>query len=146
MGTVHANIASPTGGGGTLRTLDSLAVAAVHYMVNQLTSSFGSLAPLTEPLAILLGARTHDATAGVGNAFNNLKAHDVTAGAGRISYVVRLVRKSVLLSGDQVRESAAGGARSTRRIREFERFIPLLNGARSMAVGDFPWSKVSGDA
>jgi len=145
--TVHTNLVTAEDGGGRLRTLNSLPIAAVHYVVNRLTNSFGSLDAITEPLATSLGvqAQTHDATAGVGNAFNNLKAHDVTAGAGRISYVVRLVRKSVVLSGAQIRE-AASGTRSTRRIREFERLIPLLNGASEVLVGDFPWSSVEKEA
>lgn len=127
--TVHANLRSPERGGGQLRTMDSLAVATVHFVANRLLNTFGSLADVTEPLASILGVRTHDPTPGIGNAFNNLKAHDVTAGRGRVSYVVRLVRKNVLLSADKLRE-AARGARSTRRIPEFERFLPLLNGLR----------------
>lgn len=142
--TVHTNLLSPENGGGQLRTLDSLAVAAVHFVANQMTNSFGALARLTEPLAAALGVREHDTIPGVGNAFNNLKAHEVTAGRGRISYVVRLVRKDVLLSADKVR-AAASGASGTRRIREFEHFLPLLHGASKVAAGSFPWSDVNLD-
>ena len=102
----------------------------------------GSLGELTSPLAAVLGMKAHDTTLGAGNAFNNLKAHEVTAGRGRISYVVRLVRKDVKLLGDQIREAADGGTRSTRRIPEFARFLPLLNGESIMAAGEFPWSRV----
>lgn len=141
--TVHANIVSPADGKGRLRTIDdSLAVAAVHFVANRLLNNFGSLAAITEPLATALGARIreHDGTPGVGNAFNNLKAHDVTQGAGRISYVVRLVRKSVHVDREKL-HAAARGERSTRRIREFERLLPLFVGS-TMAVGDFPWAQV----
>jgi len=141
--TVHANIVSPADGSGRLRTLDdSLAVAAVHFVANRLLNNFGSVAAITEPLAAALGVRIreHDGTPGVGNAFNNLKAHDVTQGAGRISYVVRLVRKSVRVEREKLL-AAARGERSTRRIREFERFLPLFVGS-SMAAGDFPWAQV----
>lgn len=145
--TVHTNLVSPEGSGGRLRTIDSLAVAALHYASNRVLNSFGSLAAITEPLATTLGARvrTHDGTPGAANAFNNLKAHDVTAGAGRVSYVVRLVRKSVLLSASRVREAAGGTARSTRRIREFEAFLPHLQG-ETVPVGEFPWGSVGGTA
>jgi len=136
--TVHANLISD--GGGSLRTLDSAAIAAVHWLSNRATKSFGSLGALTEPLAAAIGVRTHDATPGVGNAFNNLKAHAVSAGAGRISYVVRLVHRSVLLSGNKLR-AAVSGSESTRQIREFEAFLPHLVGER-MEAGAFPWSKV----
>ena len=139
--TVHANLISPTEGGGQLRTLDSIPVAIVHWLSNRWTNSFGSLAEWTEPFAARLGAVTHDGTVGVGNVFNNLRAHSVTAGAGRVSYVVRLVRKDVRLSGGDLRD-AASGLRSTRRIPEFERFLPHLKDDR-MRVGDFPWGSVS---
>merc|ERR1712139_691236 len=66
----------------------------------------------TSRIAAVLGMKAHDTTLGAGNAFNNLKAHEVTAGRGRISYVVRLVRKDVKLLGDQIREAADGGTRS----------------------------------
>lgn len=141
--TVHANLVQPDeAGGGRLRTLDSLGLAALHFLSNQLVSSFGSLGRFTEPFAARLGARTHDGTPGLGNAFNNLKVHGVTAGAGRISYVVRLVRRNVLLSRDKVRAAAGGtGGLSTRRIREFERFLPLM--ARDhVPAGAFAWASV----
>jgi len=143
--TVHANLVCPegsAGGAGRLRTVDSLGVAALHYASNRLTSSFGSLGALTEPLAAGFGERPrmHDGAAGIGNAFNNLKAHAVSAGAGRISYVVRLVHRSVLLSGNKLR-AAVSGSESTRQIREFEAFLPHLVGER-MEAGAFPWSKV----
>jgi len=142
--TVHTNLVAPEVGG-SLRTVDSSALAAVHYVVNRLMNNFGSLAAVTELLSEALGVQTHDPTPGVGNAFNNLKPHDVTAGAGRISFVVRLVRKSVRLSGAQIRD-AANGARSTRRIREFERLLPHLNGASEVPVCDFPWASVESGA
>jgi hypothetical protein len=138
--TVHANLVSPEGEGqGALRTLDSTTVGLVHYWVNRLTNSFGRLSSWTEPLAPHL-AITHDARPGVGNPFNNLKAHAVTAGAGRVSYVVRLVRRSIPLSAAKVR-AAASGAASTRRIAEFEQFLPLLTEERT-AAGEFPWDRV----
>jgi len=138
--TVHTNLVAPEDG--QLRTMDSLVVAAIHYLANRVMKSFGSLGELTSPLAAVLGMKAHDTTLGAGNAFNNLKAHEVTAGRGRISYVVRLVRKDVKLLGDQIREAADGGTRSTRRIPEFARFLPLLNGESNMAAGEFPWSRV----
>lgn len=136
--TVHANLVQPPTGGGVLRTLDSLAVASVHHAANRLTNGFGALGSLTAPLAATMGARAHDGAPGSGNAFNNLRAHSVTAGSGRVSYVVRLVRRNVLLSADKVRAAARGDG-ATRRIREFERFLPLLPARGSMLVGDFPW-------
>lgn len=138
--TVHTNLVAPEGG--QLRTMDSLMVAATHYVANRVMRSFGSLGEFTSPLAAVLGMKAHDTTLGVGNAFNNLKAHEVTAGRGRVSYVVRLVRKDVKLLGDQISEAANGGTRSTRSIPEFERFLPLLNGESTMAVGEFPWGRV----
>lgn len=144
--TVHANLVSPAEGG-QLRTLDSTAVAIIHWLSNRWTNSFGSLGEVTElalgssEIASRLGAATHDGTIGVGNAFNNLKAHSVTAGAGRVSYVVRLARRDVRLSGGALRD-AASGLRSTRRIPEFERLLPHLREER-MRVGDFPWERVS---
>ena len=108
-----------------------------------LVATFGSLAQilaLFEPLH--RSAKTHPGTAGVGNAFNNLKAHAVTAGKGRVSYVVRLVRRDVRLSRDKVRAAAIGEA-STRAIGEFERFLPLFGDKDALAVGDFPWNRVS---
>jgi len=140
--TVHANLIEAEGGqaAGRLQTLDSPFVAALHYASNRLTNSFGSLGALFEPLH--RSAKTHPGTAGVGNAFNNLKAHAVTAGKGRVSYVVRLVRRDVRLSRDKVRAAAVGEA-STRAIGEFERFLPLFGDKDALAVGDFPWNRVA---
>jgi len=140
--TVHANLIEAEGGpeAGRLQTLDSPFVAALHYASNRLTNSFGSLGDLFAPLH--RGATTHPGAAGVGNAFNNLKAHAVTAGKGRVSYVVRLVRKDVRLSRDKVRAAAVGEA-STRAIKEFERFLPLFGEEEELDVGDFEWSRVS---
>lgn len=144
--TVHTNIVSPGGrNDGCLRTIDSLLVSALHFVANRVLNNFGALASLTEPLATLLGAhiREHDSTPGVGNVFNNLKAHDVTQGDGRISYVVRLVRKGVPLSREKVLAAARGKSGSTRRIREFERFLPLLEGRAAVPAGEFPWAQVA---
>jgi len=140
--TVHANLIEAEGGpaAGRLQTLDSSFVAALHYASNRLTNSFGTLGALFEPLH--RSAKTHPGAAGVGNAFNNLKAHAVTAGQGRVSYVVRLVRRDVRLSRDKVRAAATGEA-STRAIGEFKRFLPLFGGKDGLAVGEFPWNRVS---
>ena len=140
--TVHANLIEAEGGpdAGRLQTLDSPLVAAIHYVSNRLTNSFGSLGEILEPLH--RGAKTHPGAAGVGNAFNNLKAHAVTAGKGRVSYVVRLVKKDVRLSRNKVRAAAVGEA-STRAIKEFERFLPLFGEKDELAVGEFEWDRVS---
>lgn len=140
--TVHANLRSPVAGGGQLRTLGSLPVAAAHYVFNVLSASFGGLAWATEPIADLLGATTHSAAEGEGHFFNNMATHSVTAGAGRISYVVRLVRHDVLMRRSQV-EAAASGALGTRTLSEFARFLPLM-GAEARA-GDFPWERVASE-
>lgn len=143
--TVHANLVEGGAGGGQLRTLDSSLVAALHYVTNRLMGTFGAADALSEPLAAGLGAtpRTHDGKAGVGNAFNNLKAHAVTAGSGRISYVVRLVRRDVLLSRAKLLAAARGEA-STRRIGEFEKLLPHFpdDALEQLPVGDFPWAQV----
>jgi len=140
--TVHANLRSPTAGGGQLRTLNSLPVASAHYAFNVMSSSFGGLASLTAPIADLLGAKTHSGAEGKGNFFNNMATHSVTAGAGRISYVVRLVRQDVPMRRSQV-EAAASGALGTRRLTEFGRFLPHMESSDEIRAGDFPWQSVA---
>lgn len=138
--TVHANLQNH--GGGQLRTLSSLPIAAAHYAVNTLTSSFGGLAALTAPLAEAFGAKTHPGAVGEGHFFNNMATHAVTPGAGRVSYVVRLMRKDVRMRRELV-EAASSGNLGTRRLKEFERLLPHFQpGATVVRAGDFPWDKV----
>merc|ERR1712139_372138 len=55
--TVHANlITAKESGGGQLRTLDSLMLAAVHFIANRLTGAFGSLGDQTAWLCKLAPA------------------------------------------------------------------------------------------
>ena len=139
--TVHANLQNH--GGGQLRTLSSLPMAAAHFAVNTLTSSFGGLAALTAPFAESLGANTHSGAEGHGHFFNNMATHAVTQGAGRVSYVVRLMRRDVVMRREFV-EAASSGTLGTRRLKEFGRLLPLFAGA-AVRAGDFPWDKVSSE-
>jgi len=144
--TVHANlITAKESGGGQLRTLDSLMLAAVHFIANRLTGAFGSLGDQTEWLSEILGlaVQTRAGDVGVGHPFNNLKAHSVTAGTGRVSYVVRLVRRDVLMSREKVKAiaSGTGSSRGSRRLVEFDRITPLMT-RNHMRVGQFPWGRV----
>ena len=140
--TVHANLQNR--GGAKLRTLSSLPMAAAHYAVNTLTSSFGGLAALTAPFAESLGAKTHSGAEGHGHFFNNMATHAVTQGVGRVSYVVRLMRRDVVMRRELV-EAASSGTLGTRRLKEFGRLLPLFAGAAMVHAGDFPWDKVSSE-
>ena len=141
--TVHANLQKPESGG-TLRTIDSLLVAAMHFVSNRLTGSFGRLAAATEAWVTAVGSVSHDGRLGVGHAFNNLMAHSVTAGSGRVSYVVRLVKRDVMMRRERVAAMAegSGASKGSRRLTEFANLLPLMP-REQMRVGEFPWDRVA---
>jgi len=159
--SLHVNLMSSNSsmpGDGQLRTMESFVLSAVVYIYGRLgflrsrgsgqrqfqrffNRVFNGLFSLSEVLMHVFGDRRHDSTAGAANTFNNLALHSVTAGAGRVSYAVRLVRRSVLTSRANL-QALTSGDRGTRRQPEFDPFIQHLHGAESMAAADFPFAAV----
>lgn len=92
--SVHFNI---THDGGALQTLPWPLFSAVHYFVIVHFGIFSIahrlLCFLSRPLFWMF-AKRHTNDVNVGNAFNNMMLHAVSAGQPRISYVVRLARRN----------------------------------------------------
>lgn len=92
--SVHFNL---TPDGGRLVTLPWPTLSLVHHHV---IARFGLYSPLhracnrlTQPI-VRAWAHTFPNEVGVGNVFDNMRLHMVEAGAPRVSYVVRLVRRN----------------------------------------------------
>ena len=89
--SVHFNL---TADGGSLAALDWPLVSTLHHFVIVKWGIYSRphklLNFLSRPLFWFF-ARTRPNTVGVGNSFDNMRLHG--AGAARLSYVVRLVRK-----------------------------------------------------
>ena len=117
----HFNL---TPDGGRLLTLPWPWLSWVHH---QTIVAFGIYSLLHRLLNALCRPlfrrfqRVHGNAPGVGNAFDNVRLHAVSAGARRVSYVVRLVR-----SGAGVRVSQASLRRSDRRSDAGARLSRLL--------------------
>ena len=109
--SVHANL---TGDGGSLLTLGTWPLLSwVHYQVIVWTGIYSAwhlwVTWLCLPVLSRF-ARVHPNAVGLGNAFHNMRLHSVSAGAPRVSYVVRLVRRGVTISRASVREGMARSA------------------------------------
>jgi hypothetical protein len=157
--SLHVNLANASEpGAGWLRTMDSFLLAAGVYVYAQLgllrsTSGaqrsfqrffhgvFDGLFGLSERLSHILGDRAHDSTVGAANIFNNLALHSVSAGSGRVSYAVRLVRRSVLMTRGNLL-ALTTGVRGTRLQPEFEPFLQYMRVSESMPAGEFPFAEV----
>ena len=122
--SVHFNL---TADGGSLATLDWPLVSTLHHFVIVKWGIYSRphklLNFLSRPLFWFF-ARTRPNTVGVGNSFDNMRLHSVGAGAARLSYVVRLVRRNggVTMSPATVatcasRRSASDAFESPRRRR-----------------------------
>jgi len=126
--------------GGVLQTLDDWPfLSYVHYWC---IATFGIfswahtlLVALSRPLfALLAASRTSDV--GVGNVFDNTRLHAVTAGAPRVSYVVRLVKRgAVRVTRDSIRE----GVRRSAACAVFAR----LGDVDDADVADVPWEALA---
>ena len=96
---------------------------------------------LSRPLFWLF-ATTRPNTVGVGNSFDNMRLHSVGAGAPRLSYVLRLVRKD-----GGVTMSPATVATCASRSTACERLTKVLAPAVSSEVpaGTFAWAGLAAD-
>ena len=96
---------------------------------------------LSRPLFWLF-ATTRPNTVGVGNSFDNIRLHSVGAGKERLSYVVRLVRKT-----GGVTMSPATVATCASRSTACERLTKVLAPAVTSptAAGTFPWAGLAAD-
>lgn len=135
--TVHFNL---TPEGGALTTFASPWLSWVYYRVISAWGIYGRahrlLNAACRPL-FRLGGRAHPAAPGVGNAFNNARLHAVGAGERRVSYVVRLVHKSVPVS-------RAAVFRAVQRSPACAVFTALLPGltAGATPAGAVDWGEV----
>ena len=139
--TVHFNL---TPDGGSLTTANLPLLSYAFYLC---ISTFGifSLAHrvLLAVCAPVLWAtrRVHPNAVGAGNVFDNTRLHAVTAGAPRVSYVLRLVRAS------EVRLTRRSVSDGISRWSACEAFSPLLHvvGAdERLDAGAVPWAKALG--
>ena len=73
---------------------------------------------------------------GAGNSFDNMRLHKVTAGAPRISYVVRLAHKDALISREAVRR----GVERSAACAALGFLSETLPDEREHRVGDLDWS------
>ena len=86
------------------------------------------------------GARAHNSDVGAPNLFNNLKLHSVTPGPGRVSYAVRMVRRTVRTSRAKL-HALTSGAAGTKSQAEFEPFLSHFV-TDVMLAGEFPFADV----
>ena len=133
--SVHFNL---TPDGGSLVTLDWPRVSLAHHLV---ISRFGLFSlphrmgnALTRPL-VRRFARARSNEVGEGNVFDNLRLHEVSAGAPRTSYVVRLVRR-----GAGVRTSPALLAATTTPASHVLHAAMARYVRRSTEADRVPWS------
>ena len=106
--SVHFNL---TPDGGCLRTLDWPLLSWVHHRVILAFGIYSAAHRLLNALCAPLFrgfARTHPNTPDVGNAFDNLRLHSVSAGDARLSYV-RGSRKGVRGGGRPGQRGAVRG-------------------------------------
>ena len=140
--SVHFNL---TEDGGNLSTLDWPLVSTLHHFVIVEWGIYSRphklLNFLSRPLFWVF-ARTRPNTVGVGNAFDNMRLHSVGAGAARLSYVVRLVRRNggVTMSPATV---ATCASRSTACERLTKVLAPAVTSETS--AGTFPWAGLAAD-
>ena len=140
--SVHFNL---TEDGGNLSTLDWPLVSTLHHFVIVEWGIYSRphklLNFLSRPLFWVF-ARTRPNTVGVGNAFDNMRLHSVGAGAARLSYVVRLVRRNggVTMSPATV---ATCASRSTACERLTKVLAPAVSGKTS--AGTFAWAGLAAD-
>lgn len=140
--SVHFNI---TADGGSLATLDWPLVSTIHHFVIVKWGIYSRphklLNFLSRPLFWLF-ATTRPNTVGVGNSFDNMRLHSVGAGAARLSYVVRLVRRN-----GGVTMSPATVATCASRSTACERLTKVLAPAVTSptAAGTFAWAGLAAD-
>ena len=140
--SVHFNL---TEDGGSLSTLDWPLVSTLNHFVIVKYGIYSRphklLNFLSRPLFWLF-ATTRPNTVGLGNAFDNMRLHSVGAGAERLSYVVRLVRRNggVTMSPATV---ATCASRSTACERLTKVLAPAVSGQTS--AGTFPWAGLAAD-
>lgn len=137
--SIHFNL---TPDGGRLVTLPWPTLSLIHHHV---ISRFGLYSPLhmmcnrlTRPI-VRECAHAFTNEVGVGNVFDNMRLHMVEAGASRVSYVVRLIRRNSNVStSPSLLHSTASSAPASR----------ILHSAISRHVSEVtdvervPWSRV----
>jgi len=131
--TLHFNL---TKDGGSLTTLDWPVLSFVHYLTIVYFGIFSFVhtvfVALTRPV-FWVGETKHTNEVGFANVFNNMCLHSVSAGAKRVSYVVRLVERTVCVSQESIR---SGIGRSS----ACEAFEPLTRLIEECAfVRDIDW-------
>ena len=140
--SVHFNL---TADGGNLKTLDWPLASTLHHFVIVKYGIYSRphklLNFLSRPLFWVF-ATTRPNTVGVGNSFDNMRLHSVGAGAARLSYVVRLVRRN-----GGVTMSPATVATCASRSTACERLTKVLAPAVSSEVpaGPFAWAGLAAD-
>ena len=93
------------------------------------------LTRITGPFLAAFASHAPNAV-GAGNAFDNMRLHKVTAGAPRISYVVRLAHKDALISREAVRR----GVERSAACAALGFLSETLPDEREHRVGDLDWS------
>lgn len=119
--TVHFNL---TPNGGALVANSSLILAYIFYLAIAMSGIFGWMHRAL--LATLpLGGRVSSNEPRVGNVFDNVRMHMVTAGDPRTSYVVRLVKRNgcVFIS----RDSILAGLRRSAACAAFHHLLPHVD-------------------
>lgn len=134
--SVHFNI---TRDGGALCTLPWPIFSAIHYFVIVYFGIFSTvhraLCFCSRPLFWMF-AQHHPNDLNVGNSFNNMMLHAVSAGKPRVSYVVRLTRRnSVTVS----KSSVEAGMRRSAACVAFRRLLAHVQSAPRPAE-EIAWS------
>lgn len=140
--SVHFNL---TPNGGRLATLSWPMLSTLHAWVIGCTGIYSRVHRLLNLLCMplfFLFKTVFTNEVGVGNAFDNMRLHMVSAGQERISYVVRLVKRGagVKLSRQRV---IACSERSSACKRLSEVLLPRLPTNKVLDAGYFEWDALS---
>ena len=139
--TIHFNL---TEDGGCLQTVSHpLWLSWLYYHAIATCGIYNRVHTLLNTLCHLwffLVATSHPNIVGHGNVFSNVRLHAVSAGAARLSYVVRLVhRDKVAVS----RSSVALSMMRSKACRVFETLLTLLPSTDGVCARDVEWDKMA---
>tara|TARA_B100001741_G_scaffold313698_1_gene321208 strand:- start:6688 stop:7440 length:753 start_codon:yes stop_codon:yes gene_type:complete len=138
--SIHFNL---TEDGGSLQTLEWPLLSYVNCLINQNFNIFSvphrMLTIIMRPFAYFFANKKCNSV-GVGNHFNNLAMHSVTAGSCRTSYVVRLVKSGkVYTSYDKVLSSM----KLSDNCKSFEKILDIFPSKHVVLASDLSWEDIS---
>ncbi len=134
--SIHFNL---TRDGGSLKTLEWPILSYLNCLINKKFDIFSVphriLASLILPISSLF-AEIKPNTPKIGNTFNNLAMHSVSAGQPRTSYVLRLVKTNTVKTSKRRIENAATVSESC---KEFSKFLPYYANDDVILASQLHW-------